>query len=374
MKHELTIEQKNMQESIKLLVTQVAEKPELSFKEKWKAIATTDIIGMAVDTKHGGLGLGAFDLLLAFEALAYSSKDNGFNFALAAHTLACVIPISKYGSEVQINNELAAMMNGSAICANAMTEAESGSTVYSLQTKASPADDYNYLIQGSKTFITNGSMSDYCLLYAETTADKGFFGGISAFLLNKNQYEAIQDFKKMGLESAALSELRIDNCLVANNQLLGKQGAGGYIFNESMEWERICIAGLHIGAMERVMQQVINFVKNRKSGGLNISKYQAISHTIADMQVLIDCSKAIAYSTARMLDKKLNVSRESSTTKLFVSESVKSFMLQALSIFGAYGYIKDFGIEQDVRDALASTIYSGTNEIQKNIIVSNLGL
>ncbi len=374
MRHELNQEQLLMHDSIKQQVMMIQQEPAHSFKEKWKAIAQTGIIGIAVDPSQGGLGLGAFDQLVAFEALGRASSDNGFNFALAAHTLACVIPISKYASSEQASTILASFLNGSNICANAMTESESGSSVYQLQTKAHLQNDNQYILNGSKTFISNGAIADYCLVYAETTANKGFFGGISAFLVPNNAYRCIQSYAKMGLESVDLSELLFEQSVVDVSCLLSKAGGGGFIFNESMEWERTCLAGLHIGAMERVMQQVIEFAKSRKSNGISISKYQAISHRIAEMQVLIDTSKTIAYSTARMLDKKLNVSRESSTTKLYVSEAVAKFMLEALHIFGASGYIKDYGIEQEVRDALAASIYSGTNDIQKNIISSNLGL
>ena len=373
MRHELSNEQITLQESIIDLVT-TNFTPSLSFTEKWQILAQSGIIGIAIPTNQGGIGSGAFDLLVALESLSKASKDNGLNFALSAHILACVVPIAKYASSNQLEEIVPDLISGKKICANAMTESESGSSVYQLQTKAIELNPSQFQIKGSKTFITNGSIADYCLLYAETTPDKGFFGGLSAFILNKSQFNSIRNFDKMGLENATLSEIHIPDSIVDSSSLLGKKGAGAYIFNESMEWERTCIAGLHIGLMERVMKQLIQFVKNRKSNGLSISKYQAISHRIADMQVMIDTSKTLAYSTARMIDKKLNVSKESSTTKLYVSNCVKNFMLEAQNIFGAYGYIKEYGIEQDLRDSLAASIYSGTNDIQKNIIVSNLGL
>lgn len=372
--HEFTPEQINLQESIGHLARSVCSNSNWTFQQKWQAIAQSGIIGISIEKEKGGAGLGAFDLFIALEALARSSEDNGFNFALAAHTLACVVPIAKYGSVEQLTTILPQLIDGRAICANAMTESESGSNPYDLQTKAVELTEGQYQINGCKTYITNGAIADYCLLYAETSANKGFFGGLSAFLIDKSKYKCTHEFEKMGLESAHLSEIRIENCLIDSNSLLNKKGAGAIIFNESMEWERTCIAGLHIGAMERVMKKTIQFVKSRKSNGISISKYQSISYRIADMQVMIDTSRALAYNTARMIDKQLNVSKESSTTKLYVSTCVKNFMLQALDIFAAAGYIKDFGIEKEVRDALAATIYSGTNDIQKNIILSNIGL
>jgi alkylation response protein AidB-like acyl-CoA dehydrogenase len=141
-----------------------------------------------------------------------------------------------------------------------------------------------------------------------------------------------------------------------------------------MEWERVCLTGIHLGAMQRVLNKTLDFVKQRKSLGQSIGKFQGISHAIAEMKMNLEVAKNYAYYAAWSLDHKKNVSMEAAIAKLFVSNSVKSFMLQAMQIFGAYGYIADYGIEQEVRDALASTIYSGTSEIQKNIIASNLGI
>lgn len=340
---------------------------------RWKYLANAGIIGTCVDHDYGGSGLGALDMLLVLEAMSKANTDNGLSFAIAAHTLSCVIPIQKYGSSAQKQIYLLKLINGEWIAANAMTESESGSDVFNMQCKT-VKNGGAYILNGTKTFISNSANSDVVLTYAATNPDKGFFGGITAFIAEKGKYSSGAMFQKMGLESCSLGEINFTDAVLSEENILGKEGGGAVIFNHSMEWERICMTGIHLGAMERVLIKTIEFTKHRKSLGQSISKFQVISHAIADMQVSLEVARVYAYKAAWLLDRKKNVSKEAAITKLFVSNTVKSFMLQAMQIFGGYGYLTEFGIEQEVRDALAATIYSGTSEIQKNIIASNLGI
>ncbi len=371
MDFEFSSEQKLLQENIYEASKSLNQ--DLSFEDKWKFMADTGVIGTCIDTENGGLGLGALEMIIALEAMAKGSSDNGLSFAIAAHTLSCVIPINKYGTANQKQQYLPSLLDGKMIAANAMTESESGSDVFHLQCKAIKKES-NYLLNGTKTFISNSKASSLVLTYAETNPDKGFFGGLSAFIVEKNQYKVGSTFKKMGLENCSLGEIIFEETYLSESNLLGKEGGGAFIFNHSMEWERICLAGIHLGAMQRVLNKTIEFVKQRKSLGQSIGKFQGVSHSIADMVTSLDVARNYAYRAAWCLDNKKNVSKEAAITKLFVSNSVKTFMLQAMQIFGGYGYISEYGIEQEVRDAMAATIYSGTSEIQKNIIVSNLGI
>ncbi len=371
MNFNLSEEQKLLQESVFQSVSRVS--PTLSIAERWMQLANSGIIGTCVSPEYGGMGLGAFEQLLVFEALGKANTDNGLSFALAAHTLSCVIPIHKHGTDSQKEKYLPQLVSGKLIAANAMTESESGSDVFHMQCKAIKKDD-KFILNGTKTFISNSAASELVLTYASTHPDKGFFGGITAFLVDKENYSIGTQFNKMGLESCSLGEIIFDNVVLSKQHLLGEEGSGALIFNHSMEWERICLTGIHIGAMNRVMEKTIDFVKQRKSLGQNIGKFQGISHAVADMQVSLEVAKNYAYKAAWLLDNQKNISKEAAIAKLFVSNTVKNFMLQTLQIFGGYGYIADYGIEQEVRDALAATIYSGTSEIQKNIIASHLGI
>ncbi len=371
MNFEISQEQKLLQENI----FESARRIDVShsFLEQWKYLAGTGIIGTCVNPEYGGSGLKALDMLLVLESLAKGNTSNGLSFAIAAHTLSCVIPIHLYGTSEQKAKYLPDMICGNLIAANAMTESESGSDVFNLQCKA-VKQDANYIINGIKTFISNSADCNLVLTYASTNAAKGFFGGITAFIAEKDQYSIGTQFKKMGLENCSLGEIIFADSIASEKNILGKEGGGAVIFNHSMEWERICLAGIHLGSMERVLAKTIEFSKQRRSMGQSIAKFQAISHCIADMQVSLEVARTYAYKTAWLLDHKKHISKEAAIVKLFVSTTIKHFMLQAMQIFGGYGYITDYGIEQEVRDALASTIYSGTSEVQKNIIASNLGL
>lgn len=371
MDFKLSSEQKLLQDTVFQAVSNIDCK--LPLADRWKQLAETGIIGTCTGHEFGGSGLGALEMLLVLECLGKANKDNGLSFAIAAHTLSCVIPIQKYGTSVQKNKYLPGLISGEIIAANAMTESESGSDVFDMQCKAIKKEG-SYFLNGTKTFISNSTASNLVLTYASTHPDKGFFGGITAFIVEKGNYSYGTEYRKMGLESCSLGEIVFNNSMLTDESVLGNEGSGSLIFNHSMEWERICLAGIHLGAMQRVMEKTLDFVKQRKSNGQSIGKYQGVSHAIADMQVSLEVAKCYAYKAAWLLDQQKNVSKEAAIVKLFVSNTVKNFMLQAMQIFGGNGYITDYGIEQEVRDALASTIYSGTSEIQKNIIASNLGI
>jgi L-prolyl-PCP dehydrogenase len=371
MNFELSPEQILMQESIFRTANNLKLKQ--PFSESWNEIAATGIIGTCIDKTYGGSGLGALDMVLALESLAEGNSDNGLSFAIAAHTLSCVIPINKFGSTAQKESLLPQLISGTTIAANAMTESESGSDVFNMQCKAILKNG-TYHLNGTKTFISNSSPSSLLLTYAITNAEKKFFGGITAFIVNKGNYIIGTEFKKMGLENCSLGEIIFDDTKLNKDSILGKEGGGAFIFTKSMEWERICLTGIHLGAMKRVLKKTIEFVNQRKSNGKSISSFQGISHSLAEMKVALEVSRSYAYKAAWSLDHKINVRENASIAKLFVSTSTRDFMLKAMQVFGGYGYITDYGIEQEVRDALASTIYSGTSEIQKNIIVSHLDI
>lgn len=345
----------------------------ISNESRWKTVAATGISGLCIEEEFGGSGKGALEMIIALEAFAKGNPDNGLSFSLAAHTLACVIPIAKFGSTSQKKKFLPSLINGDLIAANAMTESESGSDVFNMLCKAVKKNE-NYLLNGTKTFVSNSTVANLVLTYALTNTEKGFFGGITAFLVEKNKFKTGTVFAKMGLESCPLGEIIFEDSGLTSDNILGKEGGGAVIFNVSMEWERICMAGIHLGAMKRVLDKTLEFVKTRKSQGKALSGFQSISHSLAGMATTLEVARTYAYKSAWLLDNQKSVGKEAAITKLFVSNSVKDFMLQAMQIYGGYGYTRDHGIEQEVRDALAATIYSGTSEIQKNIIAANLGI
>jgi alkylation response protein AidB-like acyl-CoA dehydrogenase len=180
--------------------------------------------------------------------------------------------------------------------------------------------------------------------------------------------------EKLGLRTLQNGELVFENCLVKSEKLLGKEGQGAIMFNEAMDWERILLFASHLGKMDNILKKSVNYARERRQFGQSIGKFQSISNKIAEMKVNLELSKLILYKAAWLKDQKKRATIEASISKLFISESVKKACLDAVQIHGANGYMKEFEIERDLRDSIASSIYSGTSEIQKNIISSLLGL
>lgn len=305
-----------------------------------------------------------------FENLGYACKDGGLNFAIGAHTLAAVIPFSIYASKNQKEKYFTNLKNGSFICANAITEPEAGSNIFSMKTKAIKAND-SYILSGLKTFCSNINEASIALVYALTDKEKGVHGGISVFIVEKPQLNVGQTYSKMGLRTCSIGELILENC---SAQLLGNEGAGLSIFTTAMNWERIGLSAIYLGTMQRLFEQSINYAKTRNQGGNRIGDYQAISHKIAEMKTIIHTSRLMIFDAAKKLNKDRLVSELASMCKYYVSENYIKVCQYTIQIHGGNGYMEDYEIERCLRDAHASTIYSGTTEIQKNIIAKWNGL
>lgn len=351
------------------------DKQQLFPADLWLKCGSQKLQGLPVDEKDGGGGLDAQSTIIALEALGYGSKDGGLNFSICAHLLACVVPIWKYGNKEQKKKFLPELCNGKRIAVNAMTETESGSDVFNIKTTAKKTAE-GFIIKGKKNFSSNGPVADTILLYALTDESKGFHGGITAFLIDKSTkgFKTGQQYEKMGLRTCTISELIFENMLVPESAVLGGIGGGATVFNFSMEWERVGIAACHVGTMERILEQSIQYAQTRKSGSQAIGKNQAVAHRIATMKTQLEASRMLTYKAAWNIDKNKNNVIDASITKLFVSEALTSSASDSMQIHGGNGYMTDFEIERALRDAIGSTIYSGTSDIQRNIISRWLGL
>ncbi|HLC82581.1 MAG TPA: acyl-CoA dehydrogenase, partial [Bacteroidia bacterium] len=313
--------------------------------------------------------------ILALEALGYGSDDGGLNFSICAHLLACVVPIWKYGNENQKKKYLPDLCNGNKIAVNAMTESESGSDVFNIKTTAKKHEN-GFLINGTKTFCSNGPVGDLILVYALTDESKGYYGGITAFIVDKNAkgFKVGQKYEKMGLRTSGISEVIFENVFVSEEDIVGGVGGGATVFNHSMEWERTGIAACHVGTMRKLLEKSIEYVQTRKSGNEVIGKKQAVAHRIANMKVQLEAASLLTYKAALGLEKNKENMIQAASAKLFVSEAFVASAIDTMQIFGGNGYMTEFGIERIVRDALGSTVYSGTSDIQRNIISRLLGL
>ncbi len=340
----------------------------------WKKCAGFGVHGLAMPEKYGGLGLDILTCILTMEGLGYACRDSGLLFALNSHIWTCESPVLKFGTEEQKEKYLPALINGALIGGHAMTEPDYGSDAYGIKCKAEKKGN-KYILNGTKMFITNAPIADILLVFAVTDEKKGF-AGISVFIVEKDFYgfSVGKPLNMMGLKTCPMGEVILEDCEVPEENRLGKEGAGSAIFNSEMEWERSCLFATHLGAMEKELEECINYSKVRHQFGKPIGKYQSISNKIAEMRVRIELSRLILYKVAWMKSQGKRVPVESAISKLYISESYVENSLEALQIHGAYGYSTELDFERHLRDSIAGKIYSGTSEIQKNIIASFLGL
>jgi alkylation response protein AidB-like acyl-CoA dehydrogenase len=344
-------------------------------RELWRKCGEIGLQGLPVPEQYGGSGLDALSSAIALEAMGYGCRDGGLVFSLCAHLLSCVVPLWQYGNEEQKQRYLPGLCNGTLIGVHAMTEPGSGSDAFALRTRAQ-RDGGGFRINGTKTFISNAPVADLVIVFAMTDASKGYYGGVTAFLVESRTpgFAVSQKFEKMGLRTSPFGELVFDDVYVPAEAVLSAVGAGSTLFTYAMDWERICLFASHIGAMERLLEQSINHARTRSQFGQPIGKFQAVSHRIVDMKVQLEAARLLTYRAAWRLGRLKNVSMDASMAKLFVSESLVKAALDTVQMHGGYGYMTDYELERALRDAVGSTIYSGTSEMQRNIIARWLGL
>jgi alkylation response protein AidB-like acyl-CoA dehydrogenase len=342
--------------------------------EGWKRCADLGIQGLPVPEEYGGGGADVLSIMLAMEALGYACTDNGLIFSLNAQMWSCEIPIVRFGTEAQKLAYLPGLCDGSLIGVQGMSEPGSGSDAFSLTTSAEERDD-GFVLNGSKIFITNAPIADLFVVFASTDRSKGF-AGLSAFIVERDAPGLTigRPFDKMGLRTSPMSELVFSDCRVSATNLLGKPGGGMAIFNSSMDWERSCILASAVGTMQRHLERSVAYAQERQQFGQPIGKFQAVSHTIADMKVRLETARLLLYRLGWLRDRGRTTALESAMVKLYLSECFVRSGMDALQIHGGYGYMQETEIERDVRDAIGARIYSGTSEIQRNIIAAHLGL
>lgn len=379
--HEWTAEQRDYRDSVlsfaqRRLCADVGRRDaeHVFSREAWRACAEVGIQGLPVPDEYGGSGATATTIVLALEGLGYGCTDNGLIFALNAQMWACEVPLVKFGNEGQKRRYLPGLCDGSSVGAQAMSEPESGSDAFSLTTSAEQRDG-GYVLNGRKTFVTNAPEADVLLIYASTEPDAGF-AGLSAFLIDRGTPGLIvgKPLEKMGLRTSPMSELFLEDCQVPGDSMLGGPGAGMAIFNLAMLWERSCILASAVGVMQRQLERCIAYAKERRQFGKPIGEFQAVSHRIVDMKTRLETSRLLVHRLGWLLEQGKAKAPDSALAKLHISECFVQSSLDALQIHGGYGYMNEYELEREVRDAIASRIHSGTSDMQRNVVARFLGL
>ena len=343
-------------------------------RKGWKQCADMGIHGLPVPEEYGGTARDALTTIGLLESLGYGCKDNGLVFSINAHMWTLEIPLLHFGTDEQKSRYLPRLSRGDLIGANAMTEPNAGSDAYSIETTADKRGD-RYVLNGSKVFVTNGPIADIFIVYATVDRSKGP-NGVSAFLVERGfgGLSFGKDMQKMGLRTSPMCELFFDNCEVPEQNRLGREGAGKNLFSDSMTWERSCILASAVGAMQRILESCVRHAKTRRESGQPIGKNQIIASKIVDMKMRLETSRSLLYQAGWLRSEGRSIFLEAALAKLHISDSWVETARDAVQIFGDYGYLTEYEIEREFRDALASRIYSGTSQIQRLIIASLLGL
>jgi L-prolyl-PCP dehydrogenase len=343
-------------------------------EQEWRLCGELGLLGSSVPERYGGGGHDALTVARIVEGFAKGCSDTGLVFSACAHLFAVAMPIAEHGGDEIKERVLPRLASGEWVGANAITEAEAGSDVFSLQTRA-VRDGSRYLLTGTKTFVTNGPVADCFLVYASTEPAHGYLG-ISAFVVDGDAPGLTrgEHFDKIGLTGAPVCEVRLDDCPVDASSRLGEEGSGAEIFHSSMSWERACLFAQYLGVMDRQLEEVVAFAKERRQFGKALGRHQAIAHRAADMKLRLDAGRLLLHRACWMKSQGEECGLEISLAKLAISEAAVQSGLDAIQIFGALGIKTETNVATALTDAIPSTIFSGTSEIQRDLIARGLGL
>lgn len=336
--------------------------------EAWRKTAEFGLLGFPIPEQYRGSGVDPLDLCIAMEGFGEGAGDQGFTTSVAAHMVICEIPIWEWGTESQREKYLPKLCSGEWVGAFALTEPNAGSDAASIVTKAQRKGDH-YILNGSKTFITNGPIADVIVVLATVDRSKGS-RGITAFIVEKGcpGYSVSRTLEKMGMRASPTGELVFEDCVVPVENRLSEEGKGFSVAMSTLEWERVSTLPCLAGYAERRLKEAIGYAKQRVQFGQPIAEFQAIQHKLADMKVWLELSKLMLYKVAWMKKNGIPAQMEASIVKLFLTETHQMAARHAFQIHGGYGYMKEYAVERDIRDSMPITIGGGTSEIQRSII------
>ena len=340
----------------------------------WKALAAQGLAGLPIPEAYGGGGASIVECCLANEAIAEGGHDAGFNLSLGAHWVIGTVPIWLHGSEELKQRWLPGLCDGSLVGAWASTEPESGSDAGSIRTTA-VLDGADWVLNGTKMFITNAPIADVCIVLARTDSDATAGTGISAFVVDTRTsgFSAGRELDKLGCRSSPTAEVVLQDCRVPADCMLGPQGEALWrVAFECFDWERTVMLAASVGGMAATLADAVRYAKERSQFGRPIASFQAVQHKLADMKINLETCRMAVYRAAWLKQKDLPHQTEASIAKALVGELSVRNALEAIQIHGGYGYLRDFPAERALRDAKLSSIGGGTTEIQKTVIARAL--
>jgi butyryl-CoA dehydrogenase len=335
-----------------------------------KAIAQSDLFGIYIPEEYGGLGKKSLELCIAVEELSRACV--GVSTSYAANALG-TYPILLHGSDAQKKKYLPDIAAGKRLVAFGLTEANAGSDASGVQTTAK-LEGSEYVLNGTKQWITNGGEAEIYTVIAITDKSKGPRGA-SAFIVEKGTpgFTFGKKENKMGIRASSTTELIFNNCRIPKENLIAKEGMGFIVAMKTLDSSRTGVGAQGVGLAQGAIDEAIKFAKQRVQFGQPITSFQAIQHMLADMQTQTEAARALVYATARLMDSGArDFSRASAMAKLFATDVAMKVATDAVQVMGGSGYMKEYPVEKMMRDAKILQIYEGTNQIQRNVIALDM--
>lgn len=335
-------------------------------REILRKMGELGLMGIPVPEKYGGAEMDFVSYIIAINEISRVSATVGV--ILSVHTSVGTNPILYFGSEEQKKRFLPKLASGEYLAAFCLTEAGSGSDAKNMKSRAVKKDDH-YVINGSKMFITNGGEADVYIVFASTNPELGS-NGISAFIVEKNSPGLVigKDEHKMGLHGSRTVQLTFENMIVPAENLLGEEGEGFKIAMANLDVGRIGIAAQALGIAEAALEAAVGYAKERQQFGKPIAAQQGIGFKLADMATNVEAARLLLYRAADLRAQGMKCGLEASIAKLFASKTAMETAIEAIQVFGGYGYTEDYPVERYFRDAKVTEIYEGTSEIQRIVI------
>lgn len=331
-----------------------------------KILADSDLCGVYIEEEYGGFGGGIFEMALVVEEL--SKACGGIALAFAGTGLG-TYPIILFGTDEQKQKYLPDIAAGTKLAAFGLTEANAGSDAAGIQTTA-VLDGDEYVLNGTKQWITNGGEADVYTVIACTDRSKGA-RGFSAFIVEKGTpgFSFGKKENKMGIRASVTSELVFEDCRIPKENLLYREGMGFIVAMKTLDRTRPGVASQALGIAQGALDEALKYSQEREQFGKTISSFQAVQHMLADMAIQIEAARALVYQTCRYIDGGAkSFSKESAMSKVFASDTAMKVTIDAVQVMGGYGYMKEYPVEKMMRDAKITQIYEGTNQIQRNVI------
>ncbi|HWM01263.1 MAG TPA: acyl-CoA dehydrogenase family protein [Actinophytocola sp.] len=343
-------------------------------RDAWKLVCESGVLGLPFGSQWGGLDQSLLTTMFVLDELGYRCRDGGLGFSVTTHMVSAGVPVQRYGSAALKDRYLPGICDGSTIGAHAISEPDSGSDALAMRTTAVRRDG-DWVVSGSKTFVSNGPVADVFVIYVRTDPAAGPLG-VTALLVERDTpgLTVGGPIEKMGLKTSPFAEVFLDDCVVPAANVVGRPGSGFLVLDHVMKWEILCSFIVNVGQMRHRVDRCVEYARGRTQFGSPIGSFQAVANKIVDMRIGADTAGKWLYDTAERLERGENVTVDIAISKLLASESNVASALAAIQVFGGNGYTTEYGLEAELRNAVAGTIYSGTSDIQRNRIARMLGL